>query len=67
MRTKKFNKKLNLNKKTIADLDPKKMNGIKGGAPSAFPSGCCSEYVTCGDTCGCPPPSVTTGCAVCLC
>jgi natural product precursor len=31
MKTKKFNKKLNLSKNTIANLDNGKMNGIKGG------------------------------------
>jgi hypothetical protein len=34
MKTKKFNKKLVLNKSTVADLDGRRMNEIKGG--SAF-------------------------------
>jgi natural product precursor len=32
MKAKKFSKKLTLNKKTIANLENKKMNAIRGGA-----------------------------------
>ena len=36
MRTKKFNKKLNLKKQTISDLNNREMNKLKGGANVSF-------------------------------
>ncbi len=42
MKTKKFSKKLTLNKKTIANLENKKMNAIRGGAiPKTDPNKGC--------------------------
>ena len=37
MKKKDFNKKLALNKKTIADLGNTEMNDVKGGADTDFP------------------------------
>jgi natural product precursor len=38
MKTKKFEKKLSLNKKTIADLDSKEMGAVKGGYKLTIPT-----------------------------
>lgn len=38
---KKFNRKLMLNKKTIADLTPKRMANVAGGGPTGQGSECC--------------------------
>jgi hypothetical protein len=47
MKTKKINKKLVLNKSTVADLEMKK---VKGGCFPSCPK-CCPSYETdCGDT-----------------
>ena len=36
MKTKKFNKKLNLNKESISQLSNEKLNEIKGGKPKTY-------------------------------
>lgn len=43
MKTKKFSKKLKLNKKTIADLPGNEMKGARGGIPYSHPMAtrCC--------------------------
>ena len=48
MKTKKFDKKLTLNKKTIADLSNPEMEKIQGGVVSLPLSACCvTEYSKC--------------------
>ena len=53
MKTKKFHKKLMLNKKTIVDLKDEKLNTVKGGQPSeVMPCGtfltiCCTPDFPC--------------------
>jgi natural product precursor len=64
MKTKKFEEKLTLNKKTIADLNSSEMNGLKGGQiiPDEM-----SRYYT---LCGCPTKweySCFTYCGSCPC
>lgn len=44
MKTKSFRKKLNLNKKTIANLDTKKMNNALGGKPEPDTEEICVTY-----------------------
>ena len=70
MKTKKFSKKLSLNKKTIADLDNGKMKGVYGGVlqsvntdcASCFYTGCnCPETEPLGYTCGCTRPGGILG------
>ena len=48
MKTKKFSKKLTLNKKTIANLKDKEMKEVNGGAtnPSDNPYVCCIPKTT---------------------
>ena len=66
MKTKKFHKKLALNKKTIADLGGKEMSGLKGGKilptePTwmTCPGACQTHYIAtcitwaCGWSCPC--------------
>jgi hypothetical protein len=53
MKTKKFRKKLNLNKKTVANLNGKEMNGVLAGAGKKA-----SEDTIC-TSCN---PSVCTSC-----
>ena len=54
MKIKKFDKKLMLNKKTIADLENEELNTVKGGKPTiATPCGgthltlCCTPFFPC--------------------
>lgn len=47
MKTKKFRKKLALNKKTIADLGSKKMSGLKGGKILPSEKTCVTCVYTC--------------------
>lgn len=55
MKTKKFNQKLRLNKKTVADLNGTEMNGIHGGKPESWLTGCASCLITgCCPTGTCP-------------
>ncbi len=55
MKTKKFSKKLSLNKKTIADLNSNEMKEVHGGQLAIFTETCrsCygSDYLAC-----CPGP-----------
>jgi natural product precursor len=57
MKTKKFNKKLGLNKTTIADLDVRQMKGLKGGGITETCPWVCEPTRKCSG--GCP---VTEGC-----
>ena len=41
--TKKFNKKLNLNKTTVSDLNTQAMQGINGGRPQSIEWTDCTE------------------------
>lgn len=60
MKTKKFEKKLSLNKKTIADLEAGEQNAVKGGFGGTGRSFCwCYPSLP---TCTCP----YTGVPVCL-
>jgi len=64
MHTKKFGKRLNLNKKTIADLSKNAMRGVYGGHDS---SPTC-PYYTQWDTCfPCEPPEKTIPYTDCQC
>ena len=47
MKTKKFNRKLDLNKRTIANLDNRQMNAIAGGTIPTY-------WTICGQTCETP-------------
>jgi hypothetical protein len=73
MKLKKFEKKLTLNKKTVADLNQSEMNFIYGGSVTVEFKTCgdncyfTQEFKTCGAdcyftgefrTCGCPDPQV---------
>jgi len=67
MKTKKFSKKLTLNKKTIADLNNGEMKNVHGGGDEQQPasyllSGCmgCPTYPTVCDTCICTAPRLCT-------
>ncbi len=51
MKTKKLSKKLVLNKKTIADLNIKKMNDVLGGVPATKNGNTCVGDTCVGDTC----------------
>ena len=57
MKTKKFNKSLSLNKKTIADLNSKEMKNLHGGGDQSANTDCASCLVT-----GCCPPTLGTAC-----
>ena len=58
MKPKVFNKKLSLNKKTIADLKNGEMNNVHGGindtvaisCTCVITGGCCPTQITCGPT-----------------
>jgi len=63
MKSKKFEKKLSLNKKTIADLNSSEMNWLKGG--QAEPTKSC-DYTLCG-CCTKPEHSCFTYCGSCPC
>lgn len=52
-----FNKKLSINKRTVANLNVREMRGAKGGVLSYDPGTTCDMNETCPDTCG------ATGCA----
>ena len=60
MKTIKFNKKLVLNKTTVADLNGNEMKNLYGGGDESADTNCASCIVTCPETvytipC-CPPP-----------
>jgi natural product precursor len=61
MKTKKFNKKLGLNKTTISNLSNNQMRAMKGGVQTDYP--CVSNPTSCDDLTfiphKCPPPTVT--------
>lgn len=52
MKPKKFSKKLNLSKKTIANLTTKGMNDVKGGKRR-------TEFTYCWTECLCPTAEIT--------
>jgi hypothetical protein len=55
MKSKKFTKKLVLNKRTITDLDTRHMSVVQGGVKTDYTCGrlCDTVNITCGDTqCG---------------
>jgi hypothetical protein len=53
MKTKKFNKRLALNKKTIADLNDSQKDAVYGGdLASKLFSACCPTAHTCFNSCG---------------
>ena len=56
MKTKKFNKKLTVNKITVADLNTDAMSGIKGGIYTIQDTceGYCDTKLTCGWYSICP-------------
>jgi len=49
MKTKKFNKKLALNKKTVVNLDGSMMNGVKGGTDTYYT--CPTGFTVCRTAC----------------
>ncbi|MGD2088055.1 MAG: class I lanthipeptide [Candidatus Aminicenantes bacterium] len=52
MKTKHFNKRLSLNKKTVADLNSREMNHVFGGIKLSGPNTCFTYIATCGpDSC----------------
>ena len=53
MKTKKFNKKLSLNKKTIASLGNGNMTDVKGGVPPSHQPGCTTFCPTMTNFFGC--------------
>ncbi len=59
MKIKKFNKRLSLNKKTIADLNNKEMKNLHGGGPVSELTDCPSCRATV-----CCPPTLGTACWV---
>jgi hypothetical protein len=55
MKSKKFQKKLSLNKKTVADLNPGAMNGVRGGGTvTSVNVVCIPTALVCTVTCTCP-------------
>jgi rubrerythrin len=61
MKPKKLSKRLELNKKTIANLSPEMQKLVKGGDLYTCPA-CgytCDGYYTCDETCTCPPETYT--------
>jgi hypothetical protein len=48
MKPMKFNKKLSLNKKTVANLNGKEMNYVFGGVALSAPYNCFTFMATCG-------------------
>ena len=60
MKTKKFSKKLTLNKRTVSDLNGNELKKVKGGIPT-FPIPGCPIYVietsNGGMVCACPTPT----------
>jgi hypothetical protein len=68
MKTKKFKKKLQLNKKTVVDLNGPEMNGVHGGAEcDSIKSSCI--FTLCGGSCAetacCPTHTCETNCGTC--
>jgi natural product precursor len=61
MKIKKFNKKLSLNKESIANLATTELNDVKGGRPPII---IIATYYTCNQTCLC---TVETVCHVTEC
>jgi hypothetical protein len=62
MKTKKFKKKLQLNKKTVVDLNGPEMNGVHGGAEcDSIKSSCILTH--CGGTCA--ETACDTNCGTC--
>jgi hypothetical protein len=49
MKSKKFSKKISINKKTIAHLNDKHLDTIRGGAPTKGNT-CASCFTYCGDS-----------------
>lgn len=61
MKTKKFNKKLSLNKKTIANLVNKELNDVRGGISEGTDCGFCNtEGIACRPTTQCTGGCVET-------
>lgn len=63
MKTIQFNKKLVLNKTTVADLNGNEMKNLYGGVDESANTNCASCLVTCpptGYTICCPRPSIHT-------
>ena len=51
MKKKKFNRKLVLNKKTVAQLNVEELNNLKGGTGEVTPGTCyCPSIIFCKDT-----------------
>ena len=78
MKSKKFRKKLSLNKKTVADLNTGAMKRVRGGdysvQPPCFDPGptgdvtcatCLTYCATCDNTCTCESACVTSPCQYC--
>ena len=78
MKTKRFQKRLTLNKKTVVNLNSNEKQGVKGGAPYTLIGTCscvggcgtlgntCETYCgTCGDTCDTCSPSCGGTCHTC--
>ncbi len=67
MKTKKISNKLRLNKKTIANLNSRDMNRLKGGDETTkftCYTECCTDYISCGEeTCR----TCVSLCGTCLC
>lgn len=63
-----FNKKLSINKRTVANLNSRELRAAKGGVLSFDPGTTCNMNetcpYTCGDTCDCETnyPGCTAGC-----
>ena len=49
MKSKSFNKKLSLNKKTVANINESHMNNVKGGE-TTLTCGACKTIVSCWET-----------------
>ena len=64
MKTKKLNKKLYLNKKTVASLNIDQLNNAKGGTYDWTEQLACTDLAcpTCIVTCDCPNPTIGINC-----
>jgi hypothetical protein len=68
MKTKKFSRKLMLNKKTVANLNGNLMGRVRGGYQNTQTDSCCLVHTDCPDctqTCNCPTDVTCATCATC--
>lgn len=73
MKLQRIYRKLELNKNTVANLNPRQLDDVRGGTdtftePQWFTcdlTACRTKTPTCGNTCNCPNPSGKPYCYLC--